>query len=282
MASMGIVWDRTTLFLAERSAAIAPIALAAFFVPVSVSGNFESVRSSLGPSGAMALGLAGIVLAIVQIWGSLAVTALALEPAPAAGPAEAGRVGLRRLVPTLLVSLLLFLIAGLLALPIFVALALGGVDMMALSTGAFVPADIDPRAAGFSALYGLVLLLVLLFVGARLALTTPVIVQERRSLASIGRSWSMTRGITWRLVGVILLYAIVSWVAQLAALTVFGSVFRLLIGGADEGLTLAGVLTSIVVAAVQTVFLVIAPVFLAKLYAMQINRPGTPRPADPA
>ena len=68
-----------------------------------------------------------------------------------------------------------------------------------------------------------------------------------------------------RLVGVLILYAIVATIAVLAAKMVFGSIFAL-IAPNDGDIGLATVLTSIVVAAVSTAFKGIAAIFVAKLY----------------
>jgi hypothetical protein len=51
-------------------------------------------------------------------------------------------------------------------------------------------------------------------------------------------------------------------------------VFALVAGGEHEGVSLSGVMTSIVVAAVQAAFLVIPPVFTAKLYLALTARAG--------
>ncbi len=62
------------------------------------------------------------------------------------------------------------------------------------------------------------------------------------------------------------MFALVTIVSMLAAQTVFGSIFRLVAGDESGPITLAGVLTSVTVAAVQTGFSVIAPAFSTKLY----------------
>jgi membrane-anchored glycerophosphoryl diester phosphodiesterase (GDPDase) len=159
---------------------------------------------------------------------------------------------------------LLFAVMFVLVLPIPLALQLSGYDLMEIARGTNV--GLGPQIAGGIALYGLALLALLLWVGARLFVTNPVIVREKRMFSALRQSWKLTRGMTWRIIGVILLFALVSWVSMLAANMVFGSIFALVAGGPAEGVTLAGVLTSIVVAAVQTGFTVLVPVFTAKLY----------------
>ncbi len=69
----------------------------------------------------------------------------------------------------------------------------------------------------------------------------------------------------WKIIGMLILYGIVAGVAILATRTVFGSVLRLVLGG-DGLVTTASVLTALIGAVVQTVFVVLAAAFTAKLY----------------
>jgi hypothetical protein len=261
MVAMGNVWDRTAEFLSENITAILPIALLAFFIPTSIAGNFRDAGAVGSESLKLVLGLVQVAFAILAVWGTLAITAMALDPAARHG---AGGIALRRLPATLLVSIAMLLAVLVLAAPIGVVLIRAGLNFMA-------PDDmrnfqLDSATGGAIAIYGLVLMIVLFWIGARLIVTTPVIVHERRLFDALGRSWRLTRGYALRIIGVLILYVIVSWVADLAARTVFGSIFALVVGGQGEGVTLAGVLTSIVGAAVQTGFSVLGAAFTAKLY----------------
>jgi membrane-anchored glycerophosphoryl diester phosphodiesterase (GDPDase) len=202
--------------------------LLAFFVPFSIQGNFA----------AMALDIAS--------------------------ERSAANIATRRFVPALIVSVVIFVVACVLVLPIPGLLAASGYDMTALARGE--TASLSKQMAGFIVVYALILVIFGFWIAARLMVTTPVVVRENRMLSAIGQSWSLTRGTALRIVGVVFLYAIVSWVAGLAAKTVFGSIFTLAAGNDGEGVNLASVMTSIVVAAVQSAFMVIPPAFAAKLY----------------
>lgn len=261
MAKMGTVWDRTAEFLGDNLGAILPVALLAFFVPASIEGSFQAAKAGGSPELVLSLYLVQLAFGILSLWGSLTISAMALDVASARG---AGAIGRARLLPALAVSVLLFAVMFVLVLPIPLALQLSGYDLMEIARGTNV--GLGPQIAGGIALYGLALLALLLWVGARLFVTNPVIVREKRMFSALRQSWKLTRGMTWRIIGVILLFALVSWVSMLAANMVFGSIFALVAGGPAEGVTLAGVLTSIVVAAVQTGFTVLVPVFTAKLY----------------
>jgi hypothetical protein len=261
MVKMGTVWDRTAEFLSDNIAAILPIALLAFFVPASIEGNFEAAMTGAGPGFKALISVLQILFALVSVWGSLAITAMALD---IASERSAANIATRRFLPALAVTLGIFAGAALLVLPIPALLAANGYDMTALASGQ--SAELSTRMAGFIALYGLVVVLLMLWLAARLIVATPVVVRENRVLSAIGQSWALTRGAALRIVGVILLYAIVSMVAGLAAKTVFGSIFALVAGNDGDGVSLATVMTSIVVGAVQSAFMVIPPAFTAKLY----------------
>jgi len=258
MIKMGTVWDRAAEFLTDNLPAILPIALLAYFVPLSIQGSFAPVIEDASPGLALVLHLITLAFAILSLWGSLTLAAMVLGIA-----GDPGSIAVRRLLPALIVWIAVLAGFCLLFLPVILALIAGGADLDSMARG-IRPAI--PRVIAWPlVLYCLAALAVMLWTCARLIVVTPVIVAERRIFGALARSWRLTRGVTWRVIGVILLFAMVSLVAGLAAKTVFGSIFQL-VAGPGGGLSLTGVLTSVTVAAVQTAFSVIVPVFTAKLY----------------
>lgn len=266
MITMGAVWDRTAEFLSDNLGAILPIALLAIFVPAVISGSLGDLRHDAAPGLAAGLGLGSLALALVAFWGQLALTALAL--APSHGLSATG-VATRRFPAALLVMLVAAAAALLAIVPVGVILVASGVDLEAV-TSTSMP-EIPSSAAGGAAVYLLVLLPVMLWLAARLVVILPVIVGERRALGAIPRSWKLTRGATLSILGVIILYAVVSIVANLAATTAFGAIMYLVAGRAD-GLSLASVLTTIVGGAVSTAFTVLGVAFTAKLFVALLVR----------
>lgn len=272
MASMGTVWDRTAEFLSDNLGTVLPIALGAMFVPAAVSGSLSGLGQGATPGLATGLGLASLLLAIVTFWGQLAVTALALDPAIGRG---AVNVATRRLPAALLVTIVLFVALFLLAIPAGVILALSGADLNAGATGGMP--QVPPAAALWLLLYFLVLLPIALWFGARLIVVAPVIVGEKAMFGAIPRSWALTRGSAFKIIGVLILYAVVATVAYLAATTAFGAVITLIAGRGEDGLSLAMVLTVIVGGAVSTAFTVLGTAFAAKLYlALRADREAVP------
>ena len=261
MVSMGTVWDRTAEFLSDNLGGLLPLALGAIFVPSAISGSLSGLQQTATPGLAMGLGLASVALAIITFWGQLAITALALNPAIGRG---AARTATRRLPAALLVTIVLFLALFLLAIPAGIILAASGADLSDGGAGAMP--QIPAAAAPWLLLYFLVLIPVAVWLGARLLLIVPVIVGENAMFGAVSRSWALTRGAALRIVGVLILYAIVAWVAYLAATAAFGAIITLVAGRGEDGLSISMVLTGIVGGAVSTAFTVLGAAFVAKLY----------------
>lgn len=262
MVSMSAVWDRTTEFLSDNLAAVTPIAVGAFFVPMSLKGNMQPLAATAEPLLRSGLGLVGVALSIVSLWGTLALTALAVDPARPVRHAH--QLALRRLLPAVGVWLIALAVFIALLLPFLLLFALYGVDL-----GAMINGTRQPLPDGL-ALPLIVCVLVLvpsgLWLWTRFAsILFPVIVIEQRGVRAFGRVFALTGGAGWRIVGVFLLYFAVSQVAAFATKTVFGSVLRLL-DPSDGALSLASVLTAVAVGVVETIFSVLLAVFTAKLY----------------
>ena len=264
IATMSTVWDRTAEFLSDNLAALTPIVLLAIFVPLTLMGSLMPLMGSAGQAGNLTLGIVVMILSCVTAWGGLAVTALAFDPAAGRGPAVA--TANRRFPALVGISIAMLLIVAVLVAPVGVAFGLSGVDMAALAAGKAPAGGVNGGALAFASLWSLILLPLLLFVYARFfVLLTPIIVMERRGLGAFARSFVLTRTVAWKVVGMLILYLVVSTVASVAAKTVVGSVLRLLLG--DDGqVSLASVLTQIIVAGISTIFSVLAVAFIAKLY----------------
>ncbi|MEN2785868.1 hypothetical protein ACFOKI_10320 [Sphingomonas qilianensis] len=258
--SMGNVWDRATDFLSDNMGVVVPIALLTIFLPSSLSASIAPFAKQ-SPTASMIVSAVGLVLTLIGLWGQLAIIALATQQRAGRGPAV--RTANARLLPLIGISLLAVIAGFALFVPIPVALSLAGYDFRGAMGGQRVP--VSGGVAMFVSVYGLLLLPLFLFLVARLSLLTPVVVRERRGVGAFKRSFVLTRGITWKVIGVLILYCIVFGVAMLAARTVFGSIFQLIAGGEGE-ISLATVLTSVVVSVVQTSFFVLAAAFEGKLY----------------
>lgn len=270
MVRVGVVWDRTVAFLGDRIGTLLPIALATLVLPGALSSVLQPIRATAGNGASGAIGLVVLASGLVSLWGQLAVTALVLDQA---GGGAALRHGGRRL-PAMLGIALVLLIAVLLATaPLsWLAMVASGARMdmegvrMAMSGG----------RRGTLALLAIIYAVLGLWIGARLSVLMPVVVEERLGLRAIPRAYALTRGLGLKLVGVILLYGAVLSIVSYAAQTVFGSVM-LLVAGGEGTVTVASVVTALLVSCVTAAFSVLACVFLALLYrAVRVSREGGP------
>jgi hypothetical protein len=261
MVSIGTVWDKTSEFISDRFGEVLRIAVPLGFVPMAVMGVLMPLTGREPTARNVALGLAVLVASLVTLWGNLALTALVVEPVGGQG---AIRTALGRLPAKVLVSVVELLVIGLAVVPILVVFASAGVVPGQMPAAGAYPA-MGLGSASFILIYTVVLAVVMLVLFARLLLVDAVLVAERRGLSALLRSLALTRRLTLKLVGVVLLYVIVSQVAAMATRSVFGTILGLFTIGAGP-VNIATIVTAILVAVVQTIFSVLAVVFAARLF----------------
>ncbi len=109
------------------------------------------------------------------------------------------------------------------------------------------------------------LALVVLWVSARLLPINAVVALERRGIGAIRRAFELTRGMTWKLIGVLILYAIVAGVAVSAAQFVVGGIVGLLTSSTGA-LSPTVIAASFAVAAVSAALALYQSAFVGKLY----------------
>jgi hypothetical protein len=261
MVSIEAVWDKTSEFISDHFGDVLRIAVPLGFVPMAVMGVAMPLITREPTTRNMVLGLAVLVASLVTLWGNLALTALVVEPVGGRG---AVRAALGRLPAKVLVSVVELLVIGLAIVPILVVFGSARIVTGQMSAAGAYPA-MGLGSASFILIYTLVLVGLLLVLFARLLLVDAALVAEQRGLSALLRSLALTRGLTLKLVGVLLLYIIVSQVAALATRTVFGAILGLFTIGAGP-VNVATIVTAIAVAVVQTIFSVLAVVFTARLF----------------
>jgi hypothetical protein len=270
MVKMGNVWDRTLEVMNGRTGMIAGIAAIGLVVPEVVRDAYVAAATP----GTAAFALIGSALSLVavlaMVWAQLAIIAIATHPATTR--ADAAAQARARLAPAFGITVLLGLIAFVLIMPPIVALVLAGFDFAAAARGVPVTAaTVAPGTAVFVAVYVIVLGLVAIWLAARLVLLNAVILNERLGIGAIRRSFALTRGLVWRIFGMIILFGIVLLVATGAAQAVVGVIFRLVLGA--DGRALAAFLAGVAGTLVSTGFTALATVFTAQLY---VATAGTP------
>ncbi|NJR80256.1 hypothetical protein [Sphingomonas corticis] len=221
------VWERTLEVLQGRAGILAAIA-ALFILLPSLATNALAAFGGSGAATRSVAGAANLASSLLLLVGLLAITAVASDPR--VDRARGIVIAVRRLGPALGCVLLLIVAAVLAILPITYLLFSSG----ATYTAATSRVDLTNARGGPIALAGLAALLLFvvgLYVSAKLVPLFAVIVNERRGLGAFARSFALTRGAAWRLVGVIILYGVVLLVLGIATTSVVGVVARLLLGG---------------------------------------------------
>ena len=273
MVTMSAIWDRTAEVLRGRGSMLAGIAALLLFLPVVVQDAMAAYAGRT-PGAIMLTGLVGIAVALAAIWGNLALVAAASDPLidrPAAVALSARRLG-----PAIGMSLLLALVVALAAVPGVAMLGFGmGANASRLATlsagdAAAFAAGTSPGLSLAGSLYLFLFGLALLWLSARLALFVPVLISERLGLRSIARSFELTQGLAWRIIGVLLLFLILLLVAWSAAQLVGSIVVRLLLG--SGGVPTAQFVGAVAGAAVKAGGTVVSSAFVAQLYRVRSGR----------
>ena len=278
MVRIGSVWDSTTDVLSGRAGPLAGIAALAFFLPAAAQAGATAWGGPTPTPGVAALvALLMLVGLIASLWGSLTIIGIASDPATTRSQAAAQASA--RLPAALLLMLVVIAIGIALALPPIVALAASNFDFQAAmaQAGTATQPKLPVGASLFLFFYGIALFVAAVWAYARLFAMLAVVFHERRGIGAIGRSWRLTRGMTWRLIGVAILFVIVFAVASWAAQSVVFVIFRLILGAALISVaTLIGALAAAIVGAV---FSTVVAVFGARLYAALRTHEAVDAPA---
>jgi hypothetical protein len=244
--SVTVAWDETVAFVRREGRLLFPVAFMLIALPAALA---EALSPASTPGQAPAPGLWLLIFPVALLLsaiGNLAISALALRPG--ASVAEALRRGAQRLLPLLGVAIMIGIAAFILftiVVTIVVAAIPGAVEAAKAGT---------PNAAfGTAVLIAFVLLVpIVLYFGARLMLVTPLAAgEEGGPFRLIGRSWTLTRGQTARLVGLLLLVMIAYLVLLIAVQSIAGLAIVALLGPPAPG-SLAAILVTLVGAAVTT------------------------------
>jgi hypothetical protein len=255
MANLSITaaWEETAVFVTREGRLLFPIAFLLQSLPPAI---VQILAPPATPGQMPEAGLWLLFLPVVfaaALVGVIAVSFLALRPGASVG--EALQAGFRRFLPFLAALLLIGLGAALLMLPLMLIL------------GALVAAGGGAASPALTLLLVLIPLPVFCVFWVRLMLIGPAAaVEPLGPIALIQRSWRLTEGHFWKLLGLLLLVILVGLVCLAAVHAVFGILIALLAGPATPG-SLANSLALAVSALVQAVISAVSTTFIARIYA---------------
>ncbi|MFK3888694.1 hypothetical protein [Sphingomonas sp. NPDC079357] len=265
MVRIGDVWDRTVDVLRGRTAILMSIALMTLVLPGVVAGALGTVVPLSGAF-VVAAPLIRLGALVLLVLGVLAMTAVASDPA--VDRPQALRLAGQRLLPALGVLVALVIAAILLFVPAGVLFKLSGAVLNGAGS-----VDMSHAVSGYAAGAALLVFLAAilgLWLSARIVPLFGIIVNERRGFGALRRSLALTRGSTMKLIGVLILYFIITTVAMLAATSVVGVIARLLLGGDAPG----GVVfvVAVVRALISAGATMVQSVFYARFYVAAVER----------
>ena len=261
--SISRAWDETKARIAADGRLLLTVALALIAVPTAIA---EFAFPTPGPTNlpqSPVQGAVMIVVTLIGLVGQLAVIRLAIGPSVSVGEAIAHAV--RRAPAYLGAALLLLLALFLIAIPVGMVLTAMG---MSFGPGASTP------PSGGALVVLLLFLVVLLVLAVRMLVTSPVASAE--ALGPIGiirRSWRLTAGNTWRLLGFICLFLIGAVVLVAAVDIVTGLIVTAALGPPDPrsvSALVAGLVMALLSAAVTTLFIVM----IARIYVQLAEGSG--------
>ena len=261
--SISKAWDETKDVLARDGRLIGAVALAAVLLPQAIAGVIAPPPNLSGEQPPSWMPVLTILVALAGIVGQIAVMRLALGPATSVG--EAIMHGLKRLLPGF-AAILLF------ALPLVVILAI----VLAIVSG---PAALESMRAGGTpdpAIARAILLFILIAVAlsVRFQMIIPVTTAEQGGpIHILRRSWQLSAGHYWRLLGFLLLVCLVAVVIVFVA-QIFGGLLAQALFGEAKPLTVSALIVALIIGLAQTAFAVIAATMLARMYLQLAGRTG--------
>ena len=254
--SITTAWNETASFVGRHGSTLFIVAFALIALPSVVFQALGPQPGTPGETPELGLWLLFLPLLIVfTIAGSIAIAALALGRENVVGSAIAH--GFRRTLPLFAASILIGLAALIVILPLVFVLGFN-LESMPQAT----PGDV-----GRFFLLFLVIFVVLMFVWVRLMLMTPVAAAERVGpIGIIRRSWELTSGRFWKLLGFVLLFFIAGMVVIGVISMILGLIIALVAGPPAPG-TVGGLLLLLVSGIMNAVFVVFFTTMIARIYA---------------
>lgn len=258
--SISRAWDQTRDIFRRDGGLITAVALALIVLPEVVVGIVAPPEPGATEPAAGAQMLR-LLAGLISLVGQLAIIRLALGPSTTVGAAISH--GLRRFPSTLGAFALLVIVMGLVLIPTAAVLSiLMGVDLNQLS---------QAPTPGMAMLF-LIIVIIGALISVRFTLLAPV--GSAEALGPFGifkRTWQLTAGHYWRLLGLVALLLIAALFLLLTA-SVIGGLLARLVGGEISAFSVGALIVSLVAGAAQGAFSILASVMLARVYSQIAGR----------
>ncbi|HUE78863.1 MAG TPA: glycerophosphoryl diester phosphodiesterase membrane domain-containing protein [Sphingomicrobium sp.] len=251
--SISKAWDETRDILARNGKLLTTVAAAMILLPQVVVGVVTGQAADTSSPG-LSAGVLMLIAGLIGVVGQLAIARLALGTKVSV--AESIGHGLRR-APAFIGSLLLILLG------VIAFFLVAGAILIGL--GAIDGTVTEPRPRDVVIIL-LVLFIPMLIIAVRLFPTVPVATTEDQGPVGIlTRSWALTRGHFWRLLGFIAIFIIAALVTAAAVGAVGGAIIALLFG-IPEPFTLGALVIALLMGLVQAALVLVYVVMIARIY----------------
>lgn len=271
--SISTAWDQTRAIIAKDGQLMLSVTLALIMIPVALTGLVDPMALEQTPPedyepGGLSL-LIQFIAGLLGIVAQIAIIAMALKIASSVG--EAIRKGFSNLLAVIGV-ILLFVVA---ILALFIPLIAVTIGFTALAEFA----DMQPGTIPDAQLSGAAVLLIFLFIamtiffGVRMSMVVPVRTAEGVGpIGMIKRSWALTRGHFWRILGFYLLFGIGVLIFAIVYMLVFGLIGELLFDD-PQPFSVGALYTGLVAGFLQAVVTVLSSTIVARIYAQLAAEP---------
>lgn len=253
--SISQAWDETKARIAADGRLLLTVALAFIAIPTAIAKfAFPGEGPTNLPRSAEEV-VVMLIVTLIGLVGQLALVRLAIGPSVSVG--ESITHAVRRTPSYVGAALLLLFALFLIAIPVGMVLTAMG---MSFAPGA------APAPNGGALFVLLLFLIVMLVLGVRMLVTSPVASAEGPGpIGIIRRSWRLTAGHTWRLLGFICLFLLGAGILVAVVDIVVGIIVTAALGRPDPGSVsalVAGLVMALLSAAVTTLFIVM----IARIY----------------
>ena len=264
--SLSRAWEETKAIVARDGQLITSVALALIALPTAITTLITP--NGMTQSSALWVDVIVIIASLIVLAGQLALIRLAIGPSIAVGEAIAH--GVRRMPLYFLAVLLICIVLLAVAIPFAVVLALMG-----------VPIEQAPKEVSGALLLAALLYLVMVFYTAvRMIMAAPVASAEPVGpIRIIRRSWALTGGAFWRLLGFLLLFFIGAIILLMAVQVVVILLATMALGPVDP-MSASALVVALVQALANAAISTLFSVMIARLYVQLATdgaQPSVPR-----
>jgi hypothetical protein len=259
--SISLAWEQTLSCLAADGRLLATVAAALVALPLVVTGVLMPEGFSATDVDRLWSGLLLFVVGLLLLVAQLALVRLALSPSVSVGEALAHSI---RRLPSYLLAWVVIGIGFLIVVTVgAAALVASGVQVS--------DQQIPASPATWTVMIALIAIYCVIWVRI-IAMAAPIASAESLGpLALIRRSWDLTAGHFWRLLGFALLFFVGGIIAVWAVVAVTALLVRLLFGAPDP-LSVGALILAIVNAIANAAVVTVLTVMLARIYVQLSGR----------